>query len=320
MARSGRSAQGGSLHLNYFLSLSLTMAKGNMLQGRARGSVGDVTFQVLKGQQIAKARNRMPANPRTTKQMTQRSLFVDAVKFYTRGTQNLFKFAFEGKKQTESDFNAFMRVNAKLGVNLSPEAFNDFTYPALGNWVMSQGSLALNKNFEWISDNDLFAFRGETYTGSALNNVGEASRVVMSNSGAMIGDIVTVVFIRALGSDVSNTPAIYPESRGPVNWNIMQFRIDPTSAEALPDGLATQVIQNRLSITINGESDVDICAATLVVSRNTSAGLKVSTSFLVGNAMADAAIEAAKQESYIGQVVSAWKATGDAILQGSLSE
>lgn len=296
------------------------MAKGNMFQGRARGSVGDVTFQVLKGQQISKARNRQPANPRTTKQMTQRSLFVDAVKFYTRGTQNLFKFAFEGKKQTESDFNAFMRVNAKLGVNISPEAFNDFTYPALGNWVMTQGSLALNKNFEWLVANDFFALRGEDFTGSALNNIGEASRVVMANSGAMIGDIVTVVFIRAVNSVADNTPAVYPESRGPVNWSIWQFRVDPASTEALPDGLETQVVINRLALVIDAESDVDICAATLVVSRNTSAGLKVSTSFLVGNKMATDAIAAAKDESYVGQVVSAWKATGDAILQGSLSK
>ena len=296
------------------------MAKGNMFQGRARGSVGDVTFQVLKGQQISKARNRQPANPRTTKQMTQRSLFVDAVKFYTRGTQNLFKFAFEGKKQTESDFNAFMRVNAKLGVNLSPEAFNDFTYPALGNWIMTQGSLALNNNFEWLESSDFFALRGDVFTGSALGNIGEASRVVMANSGAMIGDIVTVVFIRAVNSVDSNTPAVYPESRGPVNWSIWQFRVDPASTEALPSGLSTQVVINRMALTIDAESDVDICAATLVVSRNTSAGLKVSTSFLVGNKMATDAIAAAKDESYIGQVVSAWKATGDAILQGSLSE
>lgn len=291
-----------------------------MFQGRARGSVGDVTFQVLKGQQISKARNRQPANPRTTKQMTQRSLFVDAVKFYTRGTQNLFKFAFEGKKQTESDFNAFMRVNAKLGVNLSPEAFNDFTYPALGNWIMTQGSLALNNNFEWLESSDFFALRGDVFTGSALGNIGEASRVVMANSGAMIGDIVTVVFIRAVNSVDSNTPAVYPESRGPVNWSIWQFRVDPASTEALPSGLSTQVVINRMALTIDAESDVDICAATLVVSRNTSAGLKVSTSFLVGNKMATDAIAAAKDESYIGQVVSAWKATGDAILQGSLSE
>lgn len=296
------------------------MAKGNMFQGRARGSVGDVTFQVLKGQQISKARNRQPANPRTTKQMTQRSQFVDAVKFYTRGTQNLFKFAFEGKKQTESDFNAFMRVNAKLGVNISPAAFNDFTYPAIGNWVMTQGSLALSKNPEWY-DSTATWHLGELTSEEALpNNIGTLSKLIMSVSNAMIGDIVTIVVVEASGSDSSNTPAISPDPRGPVTWNIKQFRCDPSSTEACPDHVSVEFLGEENRIDIAPSDEAAICGCAVVISRNTSAGLKVSTSFLIGNSVAQTAIEAAKEESYIGQVVSAWKATGDAILQGSLSE
>lgn len=296
------------------------MAKGNMFQGRARGSVGDVTFQVLKGQQISKARNRQPANPRTTKQMTQRSLFVDAVKFYTRGTQNLFKFAFEGKKQTESDFNAFMRVNAKLGVNISPAAFNDFTYPAIGNWVMTQGSLALNHNFTWDAINEYFQFQGGSVEGNVSNTVGFASKCIMAASNAMIGDIITIVLIDADLSTSSNTPAINPDPRGQVGWTILQFRCDPGSTEPLPERLGMIKVGDLAYLTAEVLDATYVCAATLVISRNTSAGLKVSTSFLIGNEVASNAIAAAKDETYIGQVVSAWKATGDAILQGSLSE
>lgn len=296
------------------------MAKGNMFQGRARGSVGDVTFQVLKGQQISKARNRQPANPRTTKQMTQRSLFVDAVKFYTRGTQNLFKFAFEGKKQTESDFNAFMRVNAKLGVNLSPEAFNDFTYPALGNWVMTQGSLALNRSFEFNEGNATYDLTDLDFAGSTSDVVGDLSKAVMSISNAMVGDIITIVIIEAKDSDAGNTPAVNPDPRGPVSWSILQWRCDPSSQENLPDNFAFSGTSGDHTLTVGGSFDDRIAGLALIVSRNTSAGLKVSTSFLVPNALANLAIENSKKETYIGQVVSAWKATGDAILQGSLSE
>ena len=291
-----------------------------MFQGRARGSVGDVTFQVLKGQQISKARNRQPANPRTTKQMTQRSLFVDAVKFYTRGTQNLFKFAFEGKKQTESDFNAFMRVNAKLGVNISPAAFSDFTYPALGNWVMTQGSLALNANPEWNQNKTAWRFGSVNVGQSAENTIGVASKVIMASSNAMVGDIVTIVVIEASGSFTGNTPAITPESRGPVNWRLFQFRVDPSSTEALTGDIYIDSVGEDAILYIGMEDDQNIGGCAIVISRNTSAGLKVSTSFLIGNEAASTAIEAAKNETYIGQVVSAWKATGDAILQGSLSE
>lgn len=115
------------------------MAKGNFLLGYARGSVGDVTFSRVKGNQVAKARNRNPANPNTIPQAMQRSQFADAVRFYTRGTQNTFKFAFERKLENESDYNAFMRLNVNRGVRIgkAPESM----YPAIGDWLVADGSI-----------------------------------------------------------------------------------------------------------------------------------------------------------------------------------
>ena len=109
--------------------------------GYSRGSVGDVTFSRLKGQQIAKARNRNPNNPKTKTQMMQRSLFVSATKFYQQARAKFFKFAFEDKKLHESDFNAFMRHNVKNGTNMTKEAVQAYNYPALGMWALSKGSL-----------------------------------------------------------------------------------------------------------------------------------------------------------------------------------
>lgn len=115
------------------------MAKGNFLLGYARGSVGDVTFSRVKGNQVAKARNRNPSNPNTIPQAMQRSLFADAVRFYTRGVQNAFKFAFERKLENESDYNAFMRLNVNRGVRIgkTPESM----YPAIGDWLVADGSI-----------------------------------------------------------------------------------------------------------------------------------------------------------------------------------
>lgn len=115
------------------------MAKGNFLLGYARGSVGDVTFSRVKGQQVAHARNRAPANPNTIPQAMQRSLFADAVRFYTRGVQNAFKFAFERKLETESDYNAFMRLNVNRGVRIGKNP--DSMYPAIGDWLVADGSI-----------------------------------------------------------------------------------------------------------------------------------------------------------------------------------
>lgn len=115
------------------------MAKGNFLLGYARGSVGDVTFSRVKGNQVAKARNRNPANPNTIPQAMQRSLFADAVRFYTRGVQNAFKFAFERKLENESDYNAFMRLNVNRGVRIGKTP--DSPYPAIGDWLVADGSI-----------------------------------------------------------------------------------------------------------------------------------------------------------------------------------
>lgn len=115
------------------------MAKGNFLLGYARGSVGDVTFSRVKGNQVAKARNRNPANPNTIPQAMQRSLFADAVRFYTRGVQNAFKFAFERKLENESDYNAFMRLNVNRGVRIGKTP--DSMYPAIGDWLVADGSI-----------------------------------------------------------------------------------------------------------------------------------------------------------------------------------
>lgn len=60
------------------------MAKGNMFLGMSRGSVGDVTFYRGRGQQLARARNRTPKNPRSSAQIIQRMILATASKAYSR--------------------------------------------------------------------------------------------------------------------------------------------------------------------------------------------------------------------------------------------
>lgn len=48
------------------------MSKGNLFLGFGRGKVGDVVFSRLDGEQVARARNRSPRNPKTPLQLLQR--------------------------------------------------------------------------------------------------------------------------------------------------------------------------------------------------------------------------------------------------------
>lgn len=89
------------------------MAKGNMLQGMARGKVGDVVFSRLHGEQISRVRNRHPKNPRTNAQLYQRAIMATVMQAYSAG-KVIFDHAFQGKAVGAENQRRFMTLNAKL--------------------------------------------------------------------------------------------------------------------------------------------------------------------------------------------------------------
>lgn len=89
------------------------MAKGNMLQGMARGKVGDVVFSRLNGEQISRVRNRHPKNPRSNAQLYQRAIMATVMRAYSAGMV-IFDHAFEGKAVGAENQRRFMALNAKL--------------------------------------------------------------------------------------------------------------------------------------------------------------------------------------------------------------
>lgn len=71
------------------------MAKGNLFLGMARKKIGDVVFYRANGEQISRARNRAPKNPRSEKQSVQRMVLATAAK--TRSAlAGLYNHSFEG--------------------------------------------------------------------------------------------------------------------------------------------------------------------------------------------------------------------------------
>lgn len=89
------------------------MAKDNMFLGKARGSVGDVVFYQLDGQQIARSRNRNPRNPKTAPQLYQRGIMASITALYSAGKQ-LFDHSFEGYPVGAANQREFTSRNARL--------------------------------------------------------------------------------------------------------------------------------------------------------------------------------------------------------------
>lgn len=89
------------------------MSKGNLFQGMARGSVGDVTFSRLNGKQIARVRNRNPRNPRTNPQLYGRAIMATVMRAYSAGRE-IFDHSFEGVSVGAASQNRFLSLNNRV--------------------------------------------------------------------------------------------------------------------------------------------------------------------------------------------------------------
>lgn len=134
------------------------MAKGNLFLGQARGSIGDVTFTHIAGQQVARARNRSPRNPRVPSQMLQRIVLNSASKAYSL-MQPIVNHSFEGVQGVARNQQRFMLLNtsafrdklAAVITNPTEEealastahsfSFKGDFYPQLNEYLISEGTL-----------------------------------------------------------------------------------------------------------------------------------------------------------------------------------
>ena len=167
------------------------MAKGNMFIGNGSGKVGNLVVSTRAGEQITRVYQPRVANPKSFTQMLQRAKFANAVKFYRKAVQNFFKFAYEDKKKSESDYNAFMRHNVMNSTLLTKVNVDSPYFPALGRWVMSSGSLPNPFNLE-AAESAGFEFDNDGFDGAA--NIGQISSSLIGQ-GFNAGDIITFVLI-----------------------------------------------------------------------------------------------------------------------------
>lgn len=288
------------------------MAKGNMLLGYSRGSVGDLVFKRVKGQQVTAPRNRNPKNPKTKAQMMQRIKFASVVEFFRRGNQNLFQFAFENKGVHQSDYNAFVSANADKGIYLTPEQLKDPTFMIVAPFIMTKGSLS--RPIEYNTTDYPFGavpFSGET----APTTVGALSTALIA-AGFSTGDIVTIVAIKG-DVGVQGEPYISNEL---VKWDIKQVVVnesDTTTIEAT--GINVTKVDGKSLLNINLDANEDTMMGCIIVSRNEPDGLKVTNTSLGLFSSVQAANAAALAPAWVEKCIDIWGASEEAILQGSLS-
>lgn len=305
------------------------MAKGNIILGYLRGSIGDITFFRAKGQQLSRARNRAPANPRTVAQMDQRAKMACAVKFYTQVGTNFFKYAFEGKKDNESYFNAFVKNNILLGGYIGKQASRVYDFPALGAWQISSGTLPeITAPFPQSVRG--VAFNVGTVSGTPKTTISDLTKALIGSDSNRWreGDILTCLCYCA--TNYSTLPTIYTDQGNRAYTAVWQIRLSTSNKDTLPSiefpildmSFDCQLDTNGLSFigSTGSEYTNNLYCFGMIHSRNTASGLKVSSSTMVAPQSPDLlSVVSLPSGSYYNAVIADWQATDEAVLQGGLS-
>lgn len=287
--------------------------------GDARGKLAGGVYFRAKGQTLARGYNPSPLNRRTSSQQTQRALFSSAVRFYSKGVQNLFKFAFEGKPTKESDYNAFMRYNSKLGMYFGPEENRNENFGSLAPWIMTHGSLQ-GLQVRWgVGRLNVGVFLPVSGPIDASWTVGRLSELLVELEGFMAGDILTFVHIT---TNTEPGSASYPYANVPIDapdWEIHQFIIDPADTRTLGNaGIQTDYMNSYSYIWMgSSETDTDAQGAVCIHSRITNGQLLVSDSVLDLNTAGLLVYRYGRTTTWKNIVLAAWNSEEESILQGS---
>lgn len=293
------------------------MAKDNLFLGTARGSVGDVTFSRLNGQQVARVRNRSPHNPQSPAQMVQRIIMSSVGKAYSF-MQEICNHSFEGFVTGQLSQRKFMEVNVGMmrdkaadvlaypveEVVRSSEAFN-FSFkndyaPVLNNWQISAGSLpsiqmaSLSPGYRPCIDFDPGELTSATMTYADLISLLGLQRgdqltfIQVAHDASKTGhetDILTGfryarVILEPSDGDMTSPFIANGQINKPNERNAGSFSSLSVVKEETWHGLLF-ALQDITQSTASGPQDRLLCAFTVILSRQIGGKWLRSTQYLV---------------------------------------
>lgn len=172
-----------------------------MFLGMSRGSVGDVTFYRNRGNQVARARNRQPANPKTEAQVIQRMILATASKAYSR-MKGIVDHSFQGVQYGGVSQSYFLKramedIRNWVSLTLPTTPVSVFQNPLGVIGLAYPTRAALSGVGLLISEGSVPSVPAVTVTPT-----GEGSVPSFDHFGAIItGDTATIpVFMNAIGA------------------------------------------------------------------------------------------------------------------------
>lgn len=215
------------------------MAKGNLFLGMASGSVGDLTMYRTNGQQITRARNRRPSNPRSDAQLYQRAILATISRVYQLG-HAIFDHSFQGYRRGAENQRRFQKLNlnalraqlaadAAAGTSLARVGAPGVSAPTANRYIISEGTY---QNTLLIPDAN-----GNMQFPVTLDN--ETISQYAARVGLIDGDIYTIVAIGVSPTDFAyeyvtdGGQLVEKASLGRAAFKFWQFRVkEGTQASA----------------------------------------------------------------------------------------
>ena len=251
-----------------------------MFLGMSRGSVGDVTFYRSRGNQVARARNRAPMNPKTEAQTIQRMILATASKAYSR-MKGIVDHSFQGVQYGGVSQSYFLKramddirnwvaqtidITGEYPANLrNPLLYRGLAFPLDAHQsgvglLISEGSLpSIEPNLVTEGDPRVSYFGNVVPENPTIANV-------MTAFGAQRGDQITVVGLRDGSNEFLHSRYVIKAEATDAELNIAW---DPTGAAAAFDSLKTQVGILQITNWLQGMIPTkDLCyAAGIILSR-----------------------------------------------------
>lgn len=237
------------------------MAKGNMLLGMARKKIGDVVFYRANGEQISRARNRAPKNPRSEKQSVQRMVLATASKTLA-ALAGLYDHSFEGvqvgiksRQHAQRLLMEGYRGYAAAIINTGVVEDDRVIFAIKGAPIaaiyqgmpLSRGRLSMNTYSVQDDNSDPDATSGRLTLASALSadaiTTQSAYAAELAKLGLEPGDQLTVVGYFQNGS---NIVASFESPYGIADNEADMYRYARiTFASELPEGFSGTLIEDR---------------------------------------------------------------------------
>lgn len=232
------------------------MAKINsVVIGKGRGSIGNVTLRVQKGQTIASQKvESKTGQVGTFNQVWRRVHWANLVNAYKAlnsiGGKSM-AVAFPNRDPKESSYNAFIRKNAAISAVFAvfldkPAAESGFVCPA--PFMFSEGDLKAPATLQATYEDGTFTLTGA----SSLSTMGAVSQILINTFGCEEGDTLTLV---AMAWSTTEGAKFFER----------QILVDSTSTDSLPSwitaagvismGIPSSMEESSEGIAVRGRSE-----------------------------------------------------------------